>query len=349
MWRSYSSFDESSMEVDLYERKDGNETLNSISGQVSVGGDRDLIQAPLGLFPLPWPPNADASDGSPFFKVIEYFLLLGRVVAKALQDGRLLDLPLSTAFYKLVLGQELDLHDILSFDTELGKTLQGLQALVSRKQYLESMGGYDQDEVVDLRFHGVPIEDLCLDFTLPGYPDYILKPGDDNVDLTKLEEYIFLVVDATVRTGIIRQIEAFKSGFNQVFDVSSLQIFSPNELDYLLCGRREFWKAETLVDHLKFDHGYTAKSPAIVYLLELMGEFTPDQQRLFCQFVTGAPRLPPGGLAVLNPKLTIVRKVNTCVNVTRSFGDSPTKFCAIVAYSRSMSGYSIHQPPVTQH
>jgi len=40
-----------------------------------------------------------------------------------------------------------------------------------------------------------------------------------------------------------------------------------------------------------------------------MGEFTTEQQRAFCQFVTGAPRLPPGGLAVLNPKLTIVRKV----------------------------------------
>lgn len=44
-------------------------------------------------------------------------------------------------------------------------------------------------------------------------------------------------------------------------------------------------------------------------LLTIMGEFTPEQQRAFCQFVTGAPRLPPGGLAVLNPKLTIVRKV----------------------------------------
>lgn len=40
-----------------------------------------------------------------------------------------------------------------------------------------------------------------------------------------------------------------------------------------------------------------------------MGELTADQQRAFCQFVTGAPRLPPGGLAVLSPKLTIVRKV----------------------------------------
>lgn len=83
----------------------------------------------------------------------------------------------------------------------------------------------------------------------------------------------------------------------QVFEISALQIFSPTELDYLLCGRKELWKvmfcfswtqystvwscmmsssywisfllliqAETLVDHIKFDHGYTAKSPAIVYV-----------------------------------------------------------------------------------
>lgn len=44
-------------------------------------------------------------------------------------------------------------------------------------------------------------------------------------------------------------------------------------------------------------------------LLEIMGEFTPEQQRAFLRFVTGAPRLPSGGLAALNPKLTIVRKV----------------------------------------
>lgn len=28
----------------------------------------------------------------------------------------------------------------------------------------------------------------------------------------------------------------------QVFDITSLQIFSPHELDYLLCGHRELWK-----------------------------------------------------------------------------------------------------------
>ncbi|XP_050366026.1 E3 ubiquitin-protein ligase UPL3 isoform X2 [Argentina anserina] len=300
MWRSNSSLETASMDIDGDDQKDGKNNV-------------DIVQAPLGLFPRPWPPNTVASDGNQFSKVIEYFRLVGRVMAKALQDGRLLDLPLSTAFYKLLLGQELDLHDVLSFDAELGKTLQELQNLVCRKLYLESNGD-NRDAISELRFRGASIDDLCLDFTLPGYPEYVLKPGNDNVDINNLEEYISLVVDATVKNGIMRQTEAFRAGFNQVFDISSLQIFTPHELDYLLCGRRELWETETLADHIKFDHGYTAKSPAILNLLEIMGEFTPEQQRAFCQFVTGAPRLAPGGLAVLNPKLTIVRKHSSTAN-----------------------------------
>nr|KYP68322.1 E3 ubiquitin-protein ligase UPL3 [Cajanus cajan] len=291
----------------------------------SFVGDGELVQAPLGLFPRPWPANVDASEGTQFSKVIEYFRLLGRVMAKALQDGRLLDLPLSMALYKLILGQELDLHDILFIDAELGKTLQEFNALVCRKRYIESIGGSDTDTIANLHFRGAPIEDICLDFTLPGYPDYILKPGDKIVDINNLEEYISMVVDATVKTGIMRQMEGFRAGFNQVFDISSLQIFTPQELDYLLCGRRELWKTETLADHIKFDHGYTAKSPAIVNLLEIMGEFTPEQQRAFCQFVTGAPRLPPGGLAVLNPKLTIVRKLSSSAANVSSNGNGPSE------------------------
>ncbi|KAL8242366.1 hypothetical protein R6Q59_012668 [Mikania micrantha] len=288
------------------------------------GAEGDLVSAPLGLFPCPWPFTVDASDGSEFFKITEHFCLLGRVMAKALQDGRILDLPLSAAFYKLMLGQELDLHDISLFDGEFGKTLQELQAIVCRKQHLESI--HDQDEIHNLRFRGALVEDLCLDFTLPGYPDFVLKTGDDNVNLNNLEEYISLVVDATVKTGIARQMEAFRAGFNQVFDICTLQIFSPIELDYLLCGHGELWEVDTLVEHIKFDHGYTSKSPAVVNLLEIMGEFNPEQQRAFCQFVTGAPRLPPGGLAVLNPKLTIVRKHSSTVNNTASHAAGLSEF-----------------------
>lgn len=94
-----------------------------------------------------------------------------------------------------------------------------------------------------------------------------------------------------------------------------------------------------LVDHIKFDHGYTSSSPAVInvsllldtfwssileeetylstitrhlntlQLLEIIQEFGCDERRAFLQFITGSPRLPPGGLAALNPNLTVVRKV----------------------------------------
>ncbi|KAG0597138.1 hypothetical protein M758_UG314500 [Ceratodon purpureus] len=264
------------------------------------------VNAAQGLFPRPWHPETDVSTNKTYGKVLEYFRLLGQVMAKALQDGRLLDVPLSTPFYKIVLGQELDLYDIETLDPELGRTLFEMQVLVRRKQFVEASG----QSVDGLQFRGSRVEDLCLDFTLPGHPEYELKSQgrDVMVELENLEEYISLVVEATVKGGIGAQVEAFRVGFNQVFQLSSLRIFREDELEYLLCGRQELWAPESLPDIMKFDHGYTASSPPIRNLLGIMSELTPDEQRAFLRFVTGAPRLPPGGLAALNPKLTIVRK-----------------------------------------
>ncbi len=52
-----------------------------------------------------------------------HFRLLGRAVAKALQDGRLLDLPLSPLFYRLALQRRVDLYDIRRLDAGLGECL----------------------------------------------------------------------------------------------------------------------------------------------------------------------------------------------------------------------------------
>lgn len=59
-----------------------------------------------------------------------------------------------------------------------------MQALVGHKQFLERNPGNNQMAIADLRFRGAPIDDLCLDFTLPGYPDYILKGGGENIMVT---------------------------------------------------------------------------------------------------------------------------------------------------------------------
>lgn len=83
-------------------REDYRSTTSSISLQTEDGG---LVTNALGLFPRPWPSTVDASDGIQFSEVVKRFVLLGQLVAKALQDGRVLDLHFSKAFYKIILGQ----------------------------------------------------------------------------------------------------------------------------------------------------------------------------------------------------------------------------------------------------
>ncbi|KAI4369179.1 hypothetical protein MLD38_017656 [Melastoma candidum] len=271
----------------------------------------NIVFSSLGLFPRPWPASLEISDSAEFSEVLKRFTLLGKVVAKALQDGRVMDLHLSKAFYKVFLGQDLDFNDIWSFDPQLGRTLAEFQSLVDRKRALESVCGMDSNLDNNLCFRGSKIEDLCLEFTVPGFPDYVLPISCDckMVDMTNLEDYVSLIVNATIKSGIQRQVEAFRSGFDQIFPSKHLQIFSENEMERLLCGEHDAWVFNELLDHIKFDHGYTGSSPPVINFLEIIQEFDREQQRLFLQFVTGAPRLPPGGFPSLNPKLTVVRKL----------------------------------------
>jgi E3 ubiquitin-protein ligase TRIP12 len=76
----------------------------------------------------------------------------------------------------------------------------------------------------------------------------------------------------------------------------------------LLCGKGERWTVPQLAAAIKFDHGYTATSPPVQALLEVLAELEPPDQRRFLRFVTGCPRLPPGGVGALQPRLTVVRK-----------------------------------------
>ncbi|CAN8257322.1 unnamed protein product [Cochlearia groenlandica] len=261
--------------------------------------------SPSGLFPRPWSGAATA-----FPSVLQKFVLLGTVIAKALQDGRVLDFPFSRAFYKLILGQELSSFDIHFIDPELSKTLVELQALARRRKVFAETHGGSLLAKCDLSFRGTKIEDLCLGFAVPGYTDYDLAPRSNNdmVNLDNLEEYIKAIVKATVCNGIQKQVEAFRSGFNKVFPIEHLRIFNEEELETMLCGERDHFNMNEVLDHIKFDHGYTSSSPPVENLLEILHEFDKEQQRAFLQFVTGCPRLPPGGLASLSPKLTIVRK-----------------------------------------
>lgn len=72
------------------------------------------------------------------------------------------------------------MYDIQSVEPDLGATLLELQVLVCRKQHLERNHRHHKD-IAALNFRGSKLEDLCLDFTLPGYPDYELKTNGGEI------------------------------------------------------------------------------------------------------------------------------------------------------------------------
>lgn len=228
--------------------------------------------------------------------VLRYFTTLGQLLARSMIDDRVMDLPLSMPLYKLLLGEPLSDRDIEAVYPALAATLQKLEAVLAG---------------LDSTVNGASIEDLTLDFTFPGLPDLELKPGGASIDVTRenLPEYVLLVKRMLVVDGIRAQVEALRSGISSVFDVSHLRAFNTAELDALVNGDKEQpFTMDMLREHVKCDHGFTQNSHAVKLLFEVLCEFTPAEQRDFVMFVTGAPRLPVGGLAALHPSLTIVRR-----------------------------------------
>ena len=193
-----------------------------------------------------------------------------------------------------------------------------------------------QDDL--LKLHGCAIEDLDLEFTLPGYPNIELKKNgrDQAVMLANLDSYLNLVSHWMLFEGVSKQLEAFREGFNSIFPLSHLKIFYPEELQKLFCGTpNNKWDIAMLMKATRAAHGYNHDSRAIKYLFEILSSYNVEEQRRFLQFITGCPRLPIGGFKALTPPLTIVRKdsekleqfslpsVMTCANYLK-LPDYPT-------------------------
>lgn len=278
------------------------------------------VHHPAGLFPAPIPPEDIANDGG--LKRTHIYRVIGQFVAKAMLDSRIIDLSMNKIFVKLILGEDvpLTIENLKRVDPELAASLVKLRGMTAQT---------GQSDKMRRKLGMVNVEDLALDFTIPGY-DIELRPGGRDLAVTSenVEEYITEVIDAIIGKGAMLQAKAFREGFSKVFPIADLQAFTADELVMLFGNSDEDWSIETLNEAIKADHGFNVESRAIHDLLDIMSEFDLPTRRSYLQFITGSPKLPIGGFRGLNPPLTVVRKpheppltaddylpsVMTCVN-----------------------------------
>lgn len=170
-------------------------------------------------------------------------------------------------------------------------------------------------------------------------------------------------------------------GFNRVFPMEKLSSFSHKEVQMILCGNQSpSWTADDIINYTEPKLGYTRDrynltclnihlllififspntflllflSPGFLRFVRVLCGMSSDERKAFLQFTTGCSTLPPGGLANLHPRLTIVRKVvNSFPEKIRSVSDDNGKnvllWIWLAAASSSGRRHRL-ELPVSQH
>ncbi|KAG5437641.1 hypothetical protein PCANB_000678 [Pneumocystis canis] len=268
----------------------------------------DFVFSPNGLFPAPL-------DGQP--KNSDDEKVMGKFIARSLLDSRIVDISINPMFFRIASGindVKLSIESITEIDKDLANSLRFLMQFDTEKKKIlnnKNISEEKKEELLkDIRIQDMSVEELSLNFTLPGFPDIHLISDDHEklVNIYNVGEYIDLVIDFTIGKGVKRQIDAFCDGFSSVLPCSSLSLFTPEELSMLFGQSKEDWSIETLTDSIKADHGYNMDSKSIRNFLDILINMNDSERRQFLQFITGSPKLPIGGFKSLTPPLTVVCK-----------------------------------------
>lgn len=211
---------------------------------------------------------------------LAFFRFIGRVIGKAIYDGRLLDAYFTRSFYKHILGRAVDYKDLEAVDPEYYNSL-------------EWMLHNDITDVLDLTF--AIEEEVFGETTLVE-----LVPGGASMAVTNenKHEYVRLVTEQRLTKSIQSQIDAFLSGFHEVIPRELIEIFTEQELELLISGLPDIdvdeWKNHTEL------RGYSSSDPMIQWFWRAVRSFDQTEKAKLLQFITGTSKVPLEGFSQLH-------------------------------------------------
>lgn len=215
-------------------------------------GDEDFVSGQNGLFPRPIGDEQAASEEGE--KILQLFRVLGRFVARSMIDSRIIDLNFNSIFFRIgddSAGVRPSLGAVKAVDPVVARSLMAIKKFAQAKKEIDEDPNRSAAQKVtdteNIVVDKTKIDDLYLDFTLPGYPDIELVPNGSQLRLSieNVDLYLEKVIDTTLGHGVRRQVDAFRAGFSQVFPYSALSAFTPDELCTLFGNVEEDWSLES--------------------------------------------------------------------------------------------------------
>lgn len=211
---------------------------------------------------------------------LSYFKFVGRVIAKAIYDNKLLECYFTRSFYKHILGKMVRVVDMESEDYSF------YQGLIYLMEHNVADLGYELTFSTEVQEFGVTeVRDL--------------KPNGQNIPVTEDSkmEYIRLVCQMKMTGAIRQQLNAFLEGFYDIIPKRLISIFNEQELELLISG------LPTIdIDDLRTNteyHKYQPNSLQIQWFWRALRSFDQAERAKFLQFVTGTSKVPLQGFVAL--------------------------------------------------
>ncbi|KAI1765873.1 hypothetical protein GGR53DRAFT_247606 [Hypoxylon sp. FL1150] len=225
-----------------------------------------------------------------------FFKFIGRIIGKALFEGRLLDCYFSRAVYKRILGKPVSVKDMESFDPE----------------YYKSLSWMLNNDITDIITETFSVEDD--EFGVTKTHDLIENGRNIPVTEDNKHDYVRLVVEHKLLSSVKDQMENFLKGFHEIIPAELIAIFNEQELELLISGLPDVdiddWKSNTEY------HNYSPSSPQIQWFWRAVRSFDKEERAKLLQFVTGTSKVPLNGFKELEGMNGVNR-----FNIHRDYGN----------------------------
>jgi HECT-domain (ubiquitin-transferase) len=234
-----------------------------------------------------------------------YYRFLGRIIGKALAEGRELNCHLEPYIFKHLVGSPVALRDVMEVDPTFYQGIDFLQTYAA--------GGND-------------VSMLCLDFTTThgcaqGMDPIELVSGGATLSVTNenLPDYLSALVKHRLFGFAKLQISSLLFGVLDVIPEHLLGVLAPSELELLLCGAPEIdvedWKVHTEYDCADAATAGGADSPVSQWFWQIVEAYDSVDRARLLQFVTGTSAIPTGGFAALRGRHSHSGSSTTDANV----------------------------------
>lgn len=107
-------------------------------------------------------------------------------------------------------------------------------------------------------------------------------------------DYVRLIAHHRMTAAIKGQIESFLDGFYELVPAELICIFSPAELELLICGLPDI-DIDNLRNNTDY-HGFRPSDEIITWFWEALSSFSRAEKASFVQFVTGTSKVSALGL-----------------------------------------------------